>query len=431
MAAEAKIQVAIDGDARGAKRAMQEATDAARKMSAEVSASSTSAASAVEAIGKAAGGLRAAVGMIGGTIAAATAAIAVGRRLYQSWRDAGKAADELAASAKRAADAASAAGLDLSLYDAVREAAERAGVPVEELNKKLAEFAQHKLTFQELAESVRATGDAIQQAASRADAGNVGTRYLAERAKADADAAAARSARETEQAGLREIVRGIARGSNAIGGGNSYVDALWDRLLEAAGGSAERAGELYNANRTYWNTAQFGVFRSGGGVAGAYGVQAAEEAAARWRQRREEAEARRRAEIEARDRETAAQREREAQAAREKAEAEAAREAERKAAEERRAAEAAARLAQQLDALAERREETARAREEAIDAVTVRAPTGANALASAGGLLGADMAQRNIERMDAERNAKIDMLNQKFERAIEKIDQQIDILKGG
>lgn len=346
---------------------------------------------------------------------AAFAVVELFQKARAAIEGAGRAADELADSARRAVEAANPAGGDLALFDALKESAEAAGVPAEELSAKLREFREHKITFDELAASVGKTGDALKDAAEKAGNWNVGRRYLADRARREEEEKAEKAGWKAERAGLKEIVREIVK-SGGDSGNAPGADAWWDMLAQSAGGDEKQMREIFMANRS-WRDRLAGTDANSG-----YGSISISGAAERYR-------------IQG----AASDRAREEAAAANDAAVTAAREDEldRQMRDffeglERVAEENAAAAAKRASALADaegRRNDAAAGAESAAakarEAVSVSAPAAISSLGEQGGLLGGrDPTVANMERLDRERNRKLDEIQKKLDETLAGIDRR-------
>lgn len=337
--------------------------------------------------------------------------------LFQKARDAianaGKAADDLADSARRAVEAASSAGGDLPLFTALKESAEAAGVPADELSRKLAEFREHKITFDELAASVGKTGDALMDAAEKAGNWNVGRRYLAERRSSDEAAAKEAEGWKAERAGIKEIVREIVR-NGGPGGNGQGATAYWDMTAQAAGGDEARMRDIFRANRSWRDRL------AGADVDAGYGDIAILDSAERYRAqgaandraRAEEAAANDSAVSAARDEETERQM------------------ADFFAGLERIAEERAAAAARRADAIRSaegRRDKGIAGAEDAAkkarEAIRVSAPEAVNEYARSGGLLGGESVGRALADMARERNVRLAEIQRRFDETVEKLEE--------
>ena len=258
---EASVKLKIDGDCSSFAAAAQ-AESAGRSSAASIAAAYSRTSVAVEVATTAVKGFKAAMSTVSTVTTIITQLITIVGKIRDVYKNAGKASEELLASAKKYRDEAEGSGLDLSLYTVLKEQADKAGIAADEFSEKLKQFKEHKITFDELAASVRSTADAMNGAAKAADAGSVGTRYLADRAEADARAKEYESRQKTEQAGLREIVEQIRRAGGKFGDG-AGAEKYWDMLMEAAGGSAGRVAEIFNSNRSWPNMRAVGVLGYG------------------------------------------------------------------------------------------------------------------------------------------------------------------------
>ena len=257
MSATAKLNVKMTADGsqvktevQGVARAVQDATGAMARAYASVSVQ-------VKAVSSAISGFQKALGIWNQIFVAVNATIEVAKKGMDVIRNFGKASEEAAESAAKFAERANGTGLDVSLYDAIAAAAKTAGVEADEFSKKLREFKEHKITFDELAASIGTTGDALLDAADAADASTVGRRYLARR-KGEADEAKARAEQEmAERESLREIAAQIVKNGDAYGRGEAAAP-YWRMLIEAAGGDIGRAGELFNENVPWYGMRRVG-----------------------------------------------------------------------------------------------------------------------------------------------------------------------------
>lgn len=427
MAKTAEIRTRLTGDATGLRREL----DVSRSDVARYARDVTERLKAIQAAAQSIN----IVASISGFIGIAKQAISVYNDLRKWIRGTSEEAEKAAAAATEAArkmrDEAAKSGVDTSLYDVLREQAEKAGVAADELSEKLKQFREHKLTFDELAASIGGTRDAIESAANAADKTNVGRRYLAERGDREARAATAAEAAENERQGLRAIVRDIARLADKFGNGGQDVAALWDRLLEAAGGDAAKAADIYNANRSVLGRA-VGV--------GMYGDEALRAASGRYAGNMAARAARRQAAIDAADAEARRARERGLEAKiREgtqeynpyQAYAEEQRAAAAAAAEARKAAESEAGRQRRIEDLEAKQVDVRWRAQRAEEAVRVSAPSAINSYNAVGGLVGADPTAMNAMRMEAERARAVEDIRGKLVEALRALQTEIDILREG
>ena len=424
MAKTAEVRTKLTGDSTGLRRELDLSKSEVAKYARDVTQRLRAIQAAVQSINI--------VASVAGFVAIAKQAIETYRTLSKWIRGTSDEAEAAAAKATEAArkmrDEAAKAGVDTSLYDALREQAEKAGVAADELAEKLKQFREHKLTFDELAASIGGTRDAIVAAANAADRGNVGRRYLAEKGDREAAAATRAEAAETERQGLRAIVRDIARLADKFGNGGSEVAALWDRLLEAAGGDTAKAAEIYNANRS--------IFGRAVGV-GMYGDEALRGASGRYAANQAASAARRQAAIDAANQAAAAA----AAEAKAKADAAAAEEkakADEKARREKEAADAAAAKAAEAEAARQKKIDDLEAKkidvrwraQRAEEAVRVSAPSAINSYNAIGGLVGADPTARNAARMEAERTRAVADIREKCDAAVRALEEELKVLRG-
>ena len=424
MAKTAEIKTKLTGDATGLRRELDVSRSDVARYARDVTARLKAIQAAVQSINI--------VASVAGFVGIAKQAISVYNDLRKWIRGTSEEAEKAAAAATEAArkmrDEAG-EGVGIALYDALREQAEAAGVAADALSAKLREFREHKITFDELAASVGATRDALAGAESAAAGRTVGTRYLAERGDAEAARKAREDAANTEREGIRAIVREIYARGDRFGRG-AATDDLWDRLLEAAGGDAARAGELYNENRGWTNFRAVGV--------GMYGDEALRAASGRRAARQAAAEAAREAGRQAHDAEVRAQREaaakeEEDRQRRENERAAAAAEAERQRAEAQRQREEAAAQAKadKIEKLEGRVIEARWRGQRAEDAVRVSAPQAINSLNTIGGLIGSDPTALNAARMEAERTAAVNAIRESTAAAVRALEEEIRILREG
>ena len=434
MAETAEIKTKLTGDATGLRRELDVSRSDVARYARDVTARLKAIQAAVQSINI--------VASVAGFVGIAKQAISVYNDLRKWIRGTSEEAEAAAAKATAAArkirDEAAGAGLDMSLYDAIREQADAAGVAADDLNEKLRQFREHKLTFDELAAAIGGTRDVIEAAANVADQTNVGRRYLAERGDAEAAAATAKESRDTEQQGLRAIVRDIARLADKFGNGGPEVAALWDRLMEAANGDASRAAEIYNANRSRFGRAV--------GVA-MYGDEALRAAAGRYAGNQAARAAERQGAIDAADAEARRARERELeakigegtqeynpyQAYADEQRAEAQRQREEAAAQAQRQREEAAAQAKadKIENLEGRVIEARWRGQRAEEAIRVSSPSAINSLNAIGGLVGADPTALNAARMEAERTAAVNAIRESTAAAVRALEEEIRILREG
>lgn len=324
--------------------------------------------------------------------------------------------------ALKAAEDAKALGFTASALLAIKQAASDAGVEADVLATRLREYAEFKLTFNELATAIGATGQQLRELERQVSGGRVGTDWLAAWEGETQGREASGKRRKAERAGLRQITGEIAGGR-----GTPREAAGWDRLMDAAGGDAAAAGELYNRNKSTWNRTSVGVL--------GFGDQELAAAARRYQERQSRAEAERAerlrqhdARVQERRMQAAAEAEKKAAAARATAEA---------AAQERESARRSAAYddaRRREDEQAEREAEALRTREAAraqvvadtaakVAAVTVEAPRAATAAGSIGGILGGTF--NASERMRAQREAAIEALTREQVALLAKIDAKL------
>lgn len=354
-------------------------------------------------------------------------------------RDAIKGADEATRELGKAAIETSKAikdsGLNSELYNAVKVAADAAGVSADELNAKLAEFAQHKITFDELAAAVGRTGEALQRTAANTNVGHIGTQYLAGHEQDLIDAEEGREQVKINRRGLKLIISRIIELNNE--GRAEETDELWDMLAKESLGDRDYLSYIWQSNKR-WHQRDLHFY-------GEWGPQQANAAIERYDETREAARAENARIIKEHDAQIIAEREAKAAEEAAKAQKEAA-EREARATEEAEAARKAAAEAERKAAEAAEREEARRQAaidsqgekiaaetvkaNEAIDKIRVSAPTAASGLGSQGGLIGADMTAINRENMERERNRKIDEIQKNLNKLLTQLDQQTKKLLG-
>lgn len=415
MADDLKVRAKFDGAE--AEKGLQHLGDEGEKSANRIAEAYGKASKEVAGISSAVRRFQSMLGIFSQVSMAAFAVVELFQKARDAIANAGKAADDLADSARRAVEAASPAGGDLPLFTALKESAEAAGVPADELSRKLAEFREHKITFEELAASVGKTGDALMDAAEKAGNWNVGRRYLAERRSRDEAAAEEAEGWKAERAGLKEIAREIVRN----GGDNGNAAAswqYWDMIAQAAGGDEKRMKDIFRANRSWRDRL------AGTDVDVGYGDIAIAGAAERYRAQGAANDRARAEEAAANDAAVSAARDEEAE--RQLADFIAGLE---RIAEER--AEAAARRADAIRGAEGRRDEgragaeaaAARARE----AISVSAPAAISSTGEQGGLLGGrDPTIANIERMERERNKKLDDIQRKLDETLAGVERRFD-----
>jgi len=377
MSATAKLDVKMTADGSQVKTEVQGVARAVQDAAGRMASAYASVSVQIKSVSAAVSGFQKALGIWAQVATLVSHAVTLTQKAIAVVRDFGKASEEAAESAAKFAERANGTGLDVSLYDAIAEAAKSAGMEADEFSKRLREFKEHKITFDELAASIGTTGDALLDAADAADASTVGRRYLARR-KGEADEAKARAEQEkAEREGLREIAAQIVKKGDAFGRGEAAAP-YWRMLMEAAGGDIGRAGELFNENVPW-----YGMRRVGQRM---FGEEALRGAAASYAADREAAEAARRAAIAAQD---------------------AATEAERKAEAEKAAADAAEKEAAERERLAAAAEKAAMAEERARATAAERAAAAEGKLAAAeearaeAAMSAAQLAEKRKSQMEA------------------------------
>lgn len=420
MAKTAEIKTKLTGDATGLRRELDVSRSDVARYARDVTARLKAIQAAVQSINI--------VASVAGFVGIAKQAVSVYNDLRKWIRGTSEEAEAAAAKATEAArkmrDEAG-EGVGVALYDALREQAEAAGVAADALSAKLREFREHKITFDELAASIGSTRDALAAAEDAAAARTGGTRYLADRGDAEAARERREAERENNLAGVRALVRDIAR--MASDGGNRGADELYDRLLDIAGGDAAYARQIFDANRS-WRERLRGVSAASG-----WGDLAFEGAAARYAERGSAA-------AQARSARDAA----DADAARAAREAdliarlqanvpeynpyEAYAEAERKRQRDEAAAQA---LADKISGLETRASDARERGRRAEDAVRVSAPQAINSLNSIGGLIGSDPTALNAARLEAERAAAVNAIRESTAAAVRALEEEIRILREG
>lgn len=244
MAAEAKINVKIAADGSRAKAEVQDVAQVVQNATGEMARAYASVAAQVKAVSSAVSGFQKMLGIWSQVATAVNSTIEIIKKVRDWWENAGRAAEEYAQAAQAAIEEANAIGGDTALFDALKDAADAAGVSADEFAQKLREFKEHKITFDELAASIGSTRDALLDAADAADPASAGLRYLAGKRGAEAGAKAAADREKANDAGLRELVADIEKA-----GGND--PELFDRLLEAAGGDSLKARRILEEKRSF------------------------------------------------------------------------------------------------------------------------------------------------------------------------------------
>jgi len=431
MAQQAGFNVRITGDGAQAKAEMNSVSSAASSGAQAIAAAYSSVAVSVRVATSAVNTFKAAMGLWSQVLGAVSHLVSLVGKAVDFFRNLGKASEEAMASAAKFAERAKDSGLDASLFDAVAEAAGKAGVAADELAEKLKQFKDFKITFVELAAAIGSSGEELKEIARAFDRNNVGSRFLADEA--------ARTGREKEAAeragneaeGRRALVAALSRAGDNGNGAESA--AIWDRIMEWAQGDRSRAESFFEENKPWW------MFRNIGALG--FGTQGLDAAEARYADRE-------RGRREARDRELAEQAakveaERRAAAEKEAAKAaeEAAAEEKRIAEEKRREAEAARKAAEAAQREADRKkaahdrnvdqyqeamDAALKYRDDASASITVSAPQVISEYARRGGMLGGDSAGDNLRRMAEERNRKLTEIEARFREMLDKAQKHYD-----
>ncbi len=218
-----------------------------------------------------------------------------------------------ARSTREAAKEAERLHLTAAALDAIRTAAAEANTPVDLLDKALADYRSHIITFQELAAAIGSTAAAIDAIETAQAPGRAGRDYLEKLGRTAEAEEKTGQERKAERAGLRAATEAIRTGSPA------EQQEGWDVLMRAAQGDPTRAGELYNQHKSWLNRRAVGVL--------GYGHHELQDASGRYAAN-QAADAQRRADAIA-EHDARVQQERDAEAAR-LAEIEAARQADEK-----------------------------------------------------------------------------------------------------
>ncbi|MCK9468138.1 MAG: hypothetical protein M0Q49_01865 [Porticoccaceae bacterium] len=327
-----------------------------------------------------------------------------------------------ARSSREAAQEAERLHLTAGALDAIRQAAEEAGTPIDALDRALADYRNHITTFEELAAAIGSTGDALAAIEAAAAPGRAGRDYLEKLGKQQESEASAEEARKAEAAGFRAATEAIRTGTPA------EQREGWDVLMRGAEGDIGRAGELYNTHKSWLNRSGVGVYGFGHfelqAAAGRYQgnqQQLADDRAARIAAHDAEVERRRQAEAEAKK-----QREEEI-AARQREQEEAVAERRRLRAHEnevnRAARDEERRLENQQKAAAMRADLEASTAQK-IDSITVDAPKAASSYGTIGGIMGGQV--QNAQRLAEQRQARIEAIQLEHTRLLAEISAKLE-----
>lgn len=408
---DANVKAKINGDASGFVRASAEAKATAQRDSGAIAQAYASVAVSVKAVTQAAHGLKAALGEIQLVATIVASVISAVKNLRDWIVGATEATDEFAEAAKKLGEG----GVSASIFSALKEQADAAGMAADEFSEKLKQFKEHKITFDQLAASIGTTAAALHGAAAGPTGEMAG--LVAEYAARDAASKDAEVQSAARGKALDRLVREIYRETSDIGG----PEELWDKLLGAAGGDVGRAREGFLSHRSFRDRLigpDIDIDRELGAASRRYAARQAErEAAAR-------------AETEAADKETA-RLAAEEKAKADKAAAEEKARADEKARKEREAAEAAEAARQGRIEDLEARQVDARWKAQLEkDSIRVSQPAAINSYNAVGGLVGADPTALNAARMEAERARAVADIDRKCADAVAALQKQIDILRG-
>ena len=417
MAKQAKIETKLTGDATGLKRELNIAKTEVGRYAKDVTERIKAINVAIKSINF--------MGQIGLFISGVKFAIEKYKEL-RDWingtsKSAQEAAEKAAEAGRRLADAAGKANLTPEQFAAVTDAAARANIPASELEKTLAAIAAQGGGIEAVAEAIGMTADELERAANVAGRNITGRKYAATAEERRKEAAESEAGREADRKGYMDMARDL------LGASASEFARVVADVARATGGNEEELDRIAS-NLIMQTRGARGAFRAAFGMdrdvnrvimqlSDAFAAERARRAAADEDAKRAWAMDVIGAGVnEWNPYEAHAEEERQAAAAR--------------AAEERTAAEAARRAARRGELL-EQRESARVKREEDIAAITVSAPQAINSFNSIGGLVGADPTAQNVARMEAERNAKIEAINKKFDEANNKLQQALDALNEG
>lgn len=347
---------------------------------------------------------------------------AIAERVVEWFQKAAEETRKWADSSREAAREVERLNLTAGALDAIRQAAEEAATPVDTLDKALADYKNHIITFEELAKAIGSTGDALKGIEEAAAPGRAGRDYLVKLGKRQESAATAEGESKAEAAGLRAATEAIRSGNPAA------QQEGWDVLMQAAEGNIGRAGDLYNTHKSWLNRSGVGVYGFGHfelqAAAGRYQAnqqQQADDRAARIAAHDAEVERRRQAEAEAKK-----QREEE-NAARQRDQEEAAAERRRIRAHEsevnRDARNADRRLTNEKLA-SEQLEKLKTATAQKIKSITVDAPKAASSYGASGGIMGGQV--QNAERLAEQRQARLEAIQNEHSRLLAEISQKLE-----
>jgi len=399
------VTIQIEAENKQAVAEMDKTAASVRRVGASGSAAATGLNSASAGFKGLVTGLQRATTLFGaaGVIGGVFALVGMATRLYGIYKKLTEVNREYAAEARKAADEAAKLGMTAAGLEAVRKAAEEAGVPADLLNEKLKEYKEHTATFDDLAAAVGKSADELRRMQDEAERGSSGTAYMADIDRAVGKTEADKKSADIEKQGLREATKAIGRSGGLSTRG-------WDVLFDAAGGDAARVSQLYSENKPFYDPRSAESYGPNVMPAGRARYQARQaEGAASSSAAEEDRDFWARAARDAQDAADAIGEELEMQErlAAEATEIEKQRAARAKAAYD---AEAAARdreSIQRQDAI-DRRGEIEVDAQKRIDEITVAAPIAASAAASAGGFSGGSM--NNQFRMAFEREMKRDAI---------------------
>lgn len=248
MGEEVRIDIVSDGSAARAE---------VDKAAAAVRSAGNAGTDASAGLGAAAAGFKGLVGAmqrastlfgVTGVVGALFGLVAMGRQIYGVYKRLTEVNREFAAEARRAADAAREFGFTAAGLDAVRAAAEKAGVPAGELNEKLKEYKDHAITFDDLAAAVGHSADELKRLQDQAERQGAGRSYLADVAARDETREKTAKERKAEEEGLRALFRDVYGGFSGFSAGQkkgSQTDsrAALDSLLDSVGGDPMAAAQ--------------------------------------------------------------------------------------------------------------------------------------------------------------------------------------------
>ncbi len=428
--AESHVKVKIGGDSSELEEEFRKSESDAEKFKSSVVGSMRRMASGVSSVVLAFDKVKSAMEKAMAPVVVIRGVIDAFNWLRNAIKGADEATRELGASALDVSNKIKATGLVVELYNAIKAAADGAQISADELSRKLKEFAEHKITFDELAQSVNFTGEGIQRLSARLEHMSVGRRWLAEHEQQLQASEEAANNEKQERRGLRGIVRDIIR-VGGKDGNNAAASSLWDQIAIAARGNRERIADIYNEYKPWWFMRRADIY--------GYATGAMDAAAERYERQKREREMERQAQVAAHD----------ARVLRERASAASSRiekssvavNARTVRAKNEAAAEEARRAQEAADREAARRQKVIDSRDKriadetvklhtSINAITVAAPAAASGLGAQGGLVGIDMAQINRENMERERNRKIDDIVKNFDKLMRELDNQTKKLLG-